>query len=75
MDEMKLKLSTKIMRNIVAKLIAKFIYARTGYKVDIQLNYLNVSFVDGETTVSTNMEMKMDSKEFGKIIKNFGLDD
>ena len=74
MDEMKLKLSTKFMRSIVAKLIAKFIYMKTGYKVDIQLNDLDVRFIDGETTVSTNIEVKMDSKEFGKVIRTLGLD-
>lgn len=74
MDEMKIKLSTKFMRNIVAKLIAKFIEMKTGYKVDIQLNDLNVSFIDGDTKVSTNVEVTMDSKEFGKVIKTLGLD-
>ena len=74
MDEMKIKLSTKFMRNIVAKLIAKFIYAKTGYKVNIQLNDLDVSFIDGETKVSTNVEVTMDSKEFGKVINTLGLD-
>lgn len=74
MDEMKLKLSTKFMRSIVAKLIAKFIHMKTGYKVDIQLNDLDVRFIDGETTVSTNIEVKMDSKEFGKVIRTLGLD-
>lgn len=71
---MKIKLSTKFMRNIVAKLIAKFIEMKAGYKVDIQLNDLNVSFIDGDTKVSTNVEVTMDSKEFGKVIKTLGLD-
>lgn len=74
MDEMKLKLSTKFMRNIVAKLITKLIYIKTGYKVDIQLNELNVSFVDGNTKVSTNVEVTMDNSEFRKVIDTLGLD-
>ena len=32
-DEMKVNLSTKFMRNIVSKLIAKAIYKKFGYKV------------------------------------------
>lgn len=75
MDEMKLKLSTKFMRGIVAKLIAKAIYAKTGYKVDIQLNELAVSIVNGETSVSTNVEVKLASEEFTKIVKSIGLED
>ena len=75
MDEMKLKLSTRFMRNIVAKLIARMIYKKTGYKVDIQLNELNVNVIDGETHISTNVEAKLSSDEFIKIMKNVGLDD
>ena len=75
MDEMKLKLSTKFMRNLISKLISKAIYNKFGYKIDIQLNDLAVSFIDGETKVSTNVEVKMDKDEFTKIIKKVGLED
>ncbi len=74
MDEMKIKLSTKFMRNIVSKLIARTIYKKYGYKIDIQLNDLDVSVIDGETKVSTNVEVKMDSKEFMNIMKTIGAD-
>ena len=74
MDEMKLKLSTKFMRNMVSKLIAKAIYKKYGYKVDIQLNDLDVSIINGETSISTNVEVKLDNGEFTKIIKSIGLD-
>lgn len=75
MDEMKLKLSTKFMRNLISKLISKAVYNKFGYKIDIQLNDLAVSFIDGETKVSTNVEVKMDKDEFTKIIKKVGLED
>lgn len=75
MDEMKLKLSTKFMRNIVAKLISKMIYKKTGCKVDIQLNELDISVIDGETYISTSIEAKVNSNEFVKIMKNIGLED
>ena len=69
MDEMKLKLSTKFMRGIVAKIIAKIIYKKLGYKVDIQLNDLDVSIVDGDADIKTNVELKMKSSEFIKLMK------
>lgn len=75
MDEMKLKLSTKFMRNFIAKLISKVIYKKFGYKVDIQINDLAISIVNGETKVSTNVEMSMNGEEFTKIVKNVGLED
>lgn len=74
MDEMKVKLSTKFMRNMVAKLISKLVYKKLGYKIDIQLNDLEVSFVDGDTKLMTNVELKLSNEEFKSIIKDIGLD-
>jgi hypothetical protein len=74
MDEMKVKLSTKFMRGIVSKLMAKAIYKKYGYKVDIQLSELDVSFIDGEAEIEVNAAVRLDSKEFMKIIKSTGLD-
>lgn len=75
MDEMKLKLSTRFMRNIVAKLMARMIYKKTGYKVDIYLNELDVSVIDGETHISTSVDAKLSSSEFMKIVKTIGLEE
>lgn len=74
LDELKVKLSTKFMRNIVSKLLAKAIYKKTGYKVNIQLKELDISVVDGEAKINTNLEVNIDSNEFMKIIKSAGLD-
>lgn len=72
MDEMKLKLSTKFMRGLVAKLIARAIYKKTGCKVEIQLNDLDISVIDGETKIGANVEAKINSNEFMKIMKSIG---
>lgn len=73
MDEMKVKLSTKFMRSIVSKVISRAIYKKYGYRVDIQLNDLDVNVIDGETKIATNVEVKLESKEFMKIVKSLGL--
>lgn len=75
MDEMKLRLSTRFMRGIAAKLISKAIQKKYGYKVNVQLNELDIRIIDGETRISTNVEASINSKEFMKIIKDIGLDD
>jgi hypothetical protein len=75
MDEMKLRLSTKFMRGIVAKLLSKAIYKKTGYRIDIQINDLDFRVVDGETKIAADVELNADSKEFMKFIKEVGLDD
>ena len=69
MDEMKVKLSTKFMRGIVAKLMAKAIQKKFGFKIKIQLNELDISVIDGETKIATNVEVMLDNKEFMKIMK------
>lgn len=74
MDELKLNLTTKFMRHIVSKLLAKMIYKKTGYKVDIQLKELDISVIDGETEIDANVTVKLDSKEFMKIVKRAGLE-
>lgn len=74
LDELKVKLSTRFMRNIVSKLIAKAIYKKFGYKLNIQLKELDISVVDGEAKINTNVEVNIDNEEFMKIIKSAGLD-
>ena len=74
MDEMNVKLTTRFMRGIVSKLLAKSIYKKTGYKIDIRLHDLNVSVVDGDTKILTNVEVKMTSGEFVKLMKKIGVD-
>lgn len=71
-DEMTLKLSTKFMRNLVAKLMSRFIRKRIGYKIDIQLNELNVSIIDGKARIQTNVELELDNDEFKKLMKSIG---
>lgn len=69
MDEMKLKLSTRLMRGIVAKLIARAIRKKYGCKVTIQLNELDISVIDGDAKILVNAEATMDNKEFTDIMK------
>lgn len=73
MDEMRIKLSSRFMRGIVSKLIAKTLKKKLGYDVHIQLNDLDVSVIDGETKIAVNAEVKLDSAEFTKIVKDIGM--
>lgn len=73
MDEMKVKLSSRFMRGIVSKLITKTLKKKLGYNIDIQLNDLDISVIDGETKIAVNAEVKLDSAEFTKIVKDIGM--
>lgn len=74
MDELRVKLSTRFMRNIVSKLLSKFIYKKTGYKVDIRIDELDIFMIDGDTKISTRVEVKLNNKEFTKVMREVGLD-
>lgn len=71
---MRLKLSTKFMRTIAAKLMARAIYKKYGCKVDIQLNEIDIWSLNGDTSISVNVEAKLKSSEFDKIVKSIDLD-
>ena len=74
MDELKLKLSTKWMRGIITKLISKAIFKKTGYKIDIQLNKIEVEAIDGKVYLHADLDAETDNEEFIKIIKSIELD-
>ena len=74
MDEMRIKLSTSFMRGIVSKLIARSIYKKYGYKVNIKLEDLDVWVIDGDTTIKINVEAKLKSEDFKRIMKTIDQD-
>ena len=73
-DEMRVNLKTNFMRNIVAKLISRAIYKKYGYKVNIQLNDVDLWSIDGDTTIKLNIEARLNSEEFNKIMKSIEMD-
>ena len=74
MDEMRVKLKSNFMKNIVAKLLARVIYKKFGYKVNIQLNDIDFWSIDGDTKIKLNVEAQMKSEEFNKLVKNLEID-
>ena len=74
MDEMRFKLSTNFMKGIVSKIIARFIYKKTGCKVNIQLNDIDIWMIDGDTNIKLNVEAKLKSDDFNKIMKSIEED-
>lgn len=74
MDELRVKLSTKFMKTIVSKWMARSIRKKYGYKVDIRLNDLDISSFNGDTDIRANVEIKLASDEFMKIMKELDSD-
>ena len=50
------------------------LYKKLGYKIDVQLNDINVEFINGETNIHADVDLKLDKEEFTKIIKSSDLD-
>ncbi len=70
MDELKMNLSSKFMRGIVTKIISKAVYKKTGYKVEIDLNNINVEVVNGKAYIHVDADAAIDNDELMKIVKN-----
>lgn len=73
-DELKIGLSTKLMRGIVSKLISKLVQEKLGYKVDIQLNGVQVEMKEDRVHLHLNVDADLDKNDFVDILKNIGLE-
>lgn len=74
MDVLKLKLSTKFMRSTIANLIAKTLYKKLGYNIDILLNEIEVKNENGKIMLHVDVDAEVDNGEFIKILKSIGMD-
>jgi hypothetical protein len=68
MDEMKLNLTTRFMRGVLAKLVSRKIKKQYGYKVDIYFNEIKLDMLDGQTHLHLNVDLDMGSDEFKKLM-------
>jgi hypothetical protein len=66
-DELKIK--SGFMRGVVSKLVEKAIHKKFGYKVDIQINDIDVVVTDGKAHIHLNADGEIDSNEFKKFTK------
>lgn len=73
MDELKLKLSTKFMRGIVANLISKALVKKLGYNIDILLNEIEVKSEDGKVKLHINADAEVENGDLVKILKSIGM--
>ena len=74
MDMLMLKLSTKFMKGIVAKIISRKIYKKLGYKIDIRFNDVKIDMVDGEVKLHIDVDGKMNKTEFNRFMEMIGED-
>lgn len=69
MDMLKFKLvSSKMMKGIIEKIIVKKIYKKLGYKIDIQLNDIQIDIIDGNVSCHLDTDLKMNKTEFERLL-------
>lgn len=69
MDMLMIKLSTKFMKGMVAKIIARKVYKKFGYKIDIQLNDVQIDMINGDIKLHIDADGKMNKTEFDRLMK------
>lgn len=71
MDEMKIK--SKFMRGVIAKLVGRMVKRKVGYEVDIQLNEFAVTITDGVGHVHVNVDAELNKDELMRLLGEIGL--
>lgn len=71
MDMLKFKLiSSKMMKGIIEKIIVKKIYQKLGYKIDIQINDIQIDIIDGNISCHLDTNLKMNKPEFDRLLSD-----
>lgn len=68
-----MKIVSKFTRAVLSKLARMMLRKKLGYDIDIQLNEMNVTIVDGKAHVYLNVDAELDKDELMKILKTTGL--
>lgn len=71
MDEM--KIGSKFTTSIISKLVSMVIRKKFGYDVELKLNEVNATVIDGKTHVHLDVDAELDKEELMKILKSIGL--
>ncbi len=71
MDEM--KIVSKFTTNVISKLAGVLVRKKLGYDVDIQLNEIHTTIVDGKTHLHLDVDAEMSKEELLKVLKSIGL--
>ena len=67
MDEMKIKLSTKFMRGMIAKALTKVMFSKFGVRAGITVNGLEAEMKDGKIRFHIDMDGVIDEDALLKI--------
>lgn len=65
-----LKISSAFMKGVLNLCLSKMIQKKLGYKIDILVNELEFTTVDGKVHLHMDVDGEMDNEEFRRIMKS-----
>jgi len=71
MDEMRIE--SKFTTGIISKLIGMSVRRKLGFNVDIQLNEVRTTVIDGKTHVHLDVDAELSKEELNKLLKSIGV--
>lgn len=71
MDEMKIE--SKFTTGIVSRIAESAVRKKLGYDVEIKLNGLRTTVLDGEMHVHLDVDLKLSKEELSNLLKSIGI--
>lgn len=68
-----MKIGSKFTTSIISKLVIMVIRKKLGYDVELKLNEVTATVIDGKTHVHLDVDAELEKDELVKIIKSIGL--
>ena len=71
MDEM--KIVSGFTRGLIGKILRSTLKKKLGWDVDLQLNAITATVIDGKTHLHIDLDANLEKEELMNIIKSFDL--
>ena len=68
MDIFKLNFGSKLVKGMITKFVVKYVKKQFGIDIELNLDQLNIDYNDGDMTVKTNLELKVNRNDMKKIL-------
>lgn len=75
MDEMRIKLSTNLMKGLVSKIISKLVYKNVGVKPEINIQNIELDMKDGKIFFHIDVDGCIGKEIILKLNKMIDLDE
>lgn len=72
MDVLMLKISTKILKNFIGKMLSKQLGKKLGYNIKIQLNDLNIDAAKDDIKIHVDIDGLLTKDDFYNVINELG---